>query len=116
MNNLKTEHRLLTHAWTHDVGEVMTAIRASTARRTLQSGCRVVFFELAGDRELHVNVTHAQDTAAPAGWSGPGVTVDGFVHNRRFDCEEPATIARRIQAMVYAPRRRATVAARSATR
>jgi hypothetical protein len=113
MNNLKAEQKLLTNAWIDDVGVLMTAIRAFPARRTLQNGCHVVLFELTGDRELHVNVTHARHTTSPAGWSGPGVTPDGFVHNRRFDCTEAAKIARHIHEMVYAPRRPETVRARN---
>jgi len=113
MNNLKAEQKLLTHAWIDDVSAVMVAIRNFAKRRTLQTSCRVVFFELAGDRTLHVNVIHAKGTTAPAGWSGPGVTADGFVHNRRFHREDPSAIARHIQGMMYAPPRRAAVLERS---
>ena len=112
MNNLHAQQKLVTNAWTDDVGVVMTAIRGFTRRRTLQNACRVVLFELAGDRDLHVNVTHAHHTASPAGWSGPGITPDGFVHNRRFDCIEPEKIARHIREMVFAPRHRAAAALR----
>jgi hypothetical protein len=111
MTNLVAQHRLLTNAWTDDVGVLVAAIRGFTARRTLQNGCRVVLFELAGDRELHVNVIHDRSTASPAGWSGPGVTPDGFVHNRRFDRTDSAKIARHIHTMVYAPRHRVGAAA-----
>ena len=113
MSTLVTHQKLLTKAWIHDVRLVMAAIRQFTARRTLQNGCRVVMFELAGDRELHVNVTHDHHMASPAGWSGPGITPDGFVHNRRFDCTESGRIARHIHDMVYAPRRRAAAPVRS---
>ena len=103
MTNLRAEQKLLTNAWIDDVGAVMKAIRQFTTRRTLENRCRVVLFELAGDRDLHVNVTHERHTASPPGWSGPGVTADGFVHNRRFDRTRPAEIAQHIRAMVFAP-------------
>ena len=106
MSSLRTEHKLLTNAWIDDVAEVTRAMRAFTARRTLENECRVVLFEIAGDRELHVNVTHAQQTVSAAGWSGPGVTPAGFVHNRRFKRTKPARIARHVSETVFAPRDR----------
>lgn len=112
MSPLVAQQKLLTKAWVDDVSLVMAAIRQFTARRTLQNGCRVVLFELAGDRELHVNVTHDHHTASLAGWSGPGITPDGFVHNRRFDRTERA-IARHILDMICAPRHRAAAPVRS---
>src|SRR5215212_9655711 len=105
MNNVTAEQKLLTNVWKDDVGVALTAIRGFEKLRPLRAPCRIVLFELAGDRELHVNVTHAQHTTSPAGWSGPGVTEAGIVHNRRFDCTESSSIARHIRQMVYAPRR-----------
>lgn len=102
MNTVKIEHKLLTNAWIDDALTVMAVVRAFVRRRPLHDGCRIVLFELDGDAALHVNVTHQRSTATPAGWSGPGHTADGFVHNRRFDCTESGTIGRHIQQMVYA--------------
>ena len=102
MNAVKVEQKLLTDAWVDDAVTVMADVRAFVRHHPLHDGCRIVLFELAGDRALHVNVTHQRSTATPAGWSGPGVTADGFVHNRRFDFTQSDKIARHIQAMVYA--------------
>jgi len=112
MDYLQAEQKLVTRAWIDEVGVVMSAIRGFTHRRRLQTDCRVVLFELAGDPELHVNVTHDHPTTSPAGWSGPGVVPGGFVHNRRFDRGQPSAIARHIHAMVFAPRQRAAAAPR----
>jgi hypothetical protein len=109
MRTVTVDQRLLTEAWQDDAGAVVAALRTSTRQRALPTGCRVVLFELAGDRDLHVNVTHQRSTSTPAGWSGPGVTPDGFVHNRRFPSSESHRIARQIHEMVYAPPHRAAV-------
>ena len=76
MNNLHAQQKLVTDAWIEDVGVVMTAISGFTKRRALQNACRVVLFELAGDRDLHVNVTHEHHTASPAliSTTGPSQT------------------------------------------
>jgi hypothetical protein len=102
MSTLIAERRLLTDEWTDDVVAMLGAIRGFTTTRALHNGCRVVLFELAGERELHVNVTHQCRTATARGWSGPGVTPDGFVHNRRFDGMQPKLIVRHIREMVFA--------------
>ena len=60
------------------------------------------FFEVAGDTDLHVNVTHRHETVGVKGWSGPANLPDGFVHNRRFQDRE--VILPHIRAMVFAPR------------
>jgi hypothetical protein len=113
MSTVKTEQKLLTNAWIDDVGRVVTQIRGFAPRRGVPNGCRVVLFELAGDRDLHVNVTHEHHTTSPAGWAGPGIIPDGFVHNRRFDCTQSKQIARHIQTMICAPRHRAAGSSRS---
>ena len=112
MSTVTVDSRTLTEGWQDDAGAIMTAIRVFTRRRALKHGCRVVLFELAGDRDLHVNVIHPQPTATPAGWAGPGETPGGFVHNRRFDYTESDRIARHIQEMVYAPADRALASSR----
>ena len=115
MDNLQAQQKLVTSAWIDDVDTVMTAIRGFTRRRRLQNDCRVVLFELSGDRDLHVNVTHNHHTASPAGWSGPGIVPDGFVHNRRFGRAESGEIADHIHTMVFAPRQRAAAPGRRRT-
>ena len=110
MNTVRVENKIHTEDWQDDGGAIMAAIRAFTRHRALNQGCRVVLFELAGDRDLHVNVIHPHSTATPAGWAGPGETPGGFVHNRRFDFNESDRIARHIQEMVYAPADRAVAA------
>jgi len=99
-----TKHRLLTSAWTEDVETLETAIELFTANRPLANECHVAFFEIAGDRDLHVNVTHHHQTAAVRGWAGPARVPDGFVHNRRFGDTSSNTMIRQIRDMVFAPR------------
>src|SRR5882672_11531493 len=79
-----TDHKLLTSAWTADVATLETAIGQATVRRPLTNDCHVVFFEIPGDDDLHVNVTHQHPTMNVRGWAGPARLPDGFVHNRRF--------------------------------
>lgn len=102
MNIVRIDERLLTDAWQDDAAAVSATVRAVTRRRAVRNGCRIVFFELAGDADLHVNVIHPRPIATPAGWSGPGVTAGGFVHNRRFRFSESRRMARLIEEMVYA--------------
>ncbi|HEU4688520.1 MAG TPA: hypothetical protein VFS23_09175 [Vicinamibacterales bacterium] len=91
-------HKLLTESWTADVETVETAIRRF---RSISNECQVRLFEMAGDRHLHVNVTHKSPTATAPGWAGPASLPQGFVHNRRFS--EPASqIVRHIRNMVFA--------------
>jgi hypothetical protein len=98
------EHRLLTSDWTADVKSVETAIGRFTADRDLDNECQVVMFELPGDFELHVNVTHQYLTNAVAGWAGPGKLINGYVHNRRFGDTPCSQIVRQIREMVFAGR------------
>jgi hypothetical protein len=99
-----TNHKLLTSEWTADVATLETAIGHFTARRPLATDCHVVFFEIAGDGKLHVNVTHQHPTMDVLGWAGPARLPDGFVHNRRFGDAAPAQILRHIRKMVFAAR------------
>ena len=103
MSTIRIDQRLLTDAWEDDVAAVTAAVRAFARRRALRGGCKIVLFELTDDSDLHVNVIHPRSTATPAGWSGPGLTAAGFVHNRRFRYSESNRIARHIQEMVSAP-------------
>jgi len=99
---VSTTHKLLTNSWNGDVASFESAIGRLTARRPLANECEVAFFEIAGDADLHVNVTHRRPTRAVRGWSGPGRLPNGYVHNRRFGGAEPSLILRRIREMVYA--------------
>jgi hypothetical protein len=99
-----TRHRLLTAAWTADVDALERAVERFTLDRVLSNRCDVAFFEVAGDRELHVNITHRHQTREVPGWAGPASMPEGFVHNRRFSDAKPATMIRQIRDMVFAER------------
>jgi hypothetical protein len=102
--SVTSKHRLLTGAWTLDVQTLETAIGLFTANRPLSNECHVALFEIAGDRELHVNVTHHHRTEGVRGWAGPAHMPEGFVHNRRFGDTTPNTMIRQIRDMVFAAR------------
>ena len=93
--------KLLTNTWTADVDIAQTAIERFHPGRS-PANCHVVFFEIAGDRDLHVNVTHRKQTRTQAGWAGPGSMPDGFVYNRRFGYAQARGIARHIRNLVMA--------------
>jgi hypothetical protein len=112
MGKVISEHKLLTGFWTADVDAMETAIGRFAP--SLKNHCQVVLFEMAGDRELHVNVTHEHRTIAVRGWSGPGRVATGFVHNRRFGHTPPRQIIRHIRDMVFAARDRPRRAAGAA--
>jgi hypothetical protein len=97
-------HKLLTDAWTAEVETLETAVGRFTADGPILNRCQVVFFEIAGDSQLHVNVTHQHETIAVRGWAGPGRLPDGFVHNQRFGDAPTREILRRVREVVYAPR------------
>ena len=102
-----TTQRLLTgSAWTEDVETLETAVERFPAERTLADHCQVAFFEIAGDGQLHVNVTHQHQTRTVRGWAGPARLPAGFVHNRRFGHGAPSQIVRQIRDMVFARRDR----------
>ena len=99
-----TRHTLRTNSWTANVATLETAIARLTADRPLANDCQVVFFEIAGDNQLHVNVTHQHPALAVAGWAGPARVPDGFVHNRRFGGDTtPNRMMRYIRDMIFAP-------------
>ena len=100
---IKITHKLLTDAWIPDVRVVKAAIEKFSTKRAVTNDCQVALFEMASDRQLHVNVSHKYPTRTLDGWAGPGKLRDGFVHNRRFD-SEAETIIRHIQEMVFATR------------
>ena len=101
---ITTAHKLLTEAWTEEVEIVETAVRRFRADHAPSHDCRVVLFERARDRHLHVNVTHRHPTAGVSGWAGPGSLPEGHVHNRLFGTMAPSRIIRHIHDMVFAPR------------
>jgi hypothetical protein len=99
--SITTTRKLLTDAWTAEVEALETAIgrfRPST------NDCRVVFFEIAGDGDLHVNITHKYRTRTVSGWAGPASLTDGFVSNRRFGHTQPSRMIAHIRDMVFAIR------------
>jgi hypothetical protein len=102
--NITTTRNLLTRSWTADVAALEMAIRRMTSRRPLTNECGVALFEVVGDRNLHVNVTHRHRTEAPTGWVGPAVLPQGFVHNRTFGDVPPNQIVRHIREMVFSAR------------
>jgi hypothetical protein len=97
-----TTRNLLTNTWTADVDALEAAVKRFPVDQRLVNDCQVAFFEVAGDGQLHVNVTHRQETLGVRGWAGPAHMTDGFVHNRRFGDARPENVIRRIREMVFA--------------
>lgn len=104
-SHLTTKHTLLTRAWTAEVETLETAVGRLEQGRPATGNCRVAFFEVPDDDQLHVNVTHEYRTKTAKGWAGPATLPDGFVHNRRFGDAPLHLIARHIREMVLAERR-----------
>jgi hypothetical protein len=88
--------------WNSDVAALESALGKLIVKRPVTNECQVSFFEVAGDADLHVNVTHQHETVAVKGWSGPASTPNGFVHNRRF--QDRQSILSHIRDMVFAAR------------
>ena|SRR2546428_12329731 len=99
---IRTTRKLLTGSWNADVEKLETAVRQFKSAPTQKNDCHVAFFEIARDRDLHVNVTHAHETIGVSGWAGPAKLAEGFVHNRRFGGTAPSQIVRHIRDMVFA--------------
>ena len=99
-----TKQALLSGVWSGHVQALETAVGRFKAERPLTNDCQVVFFEIPGDRQLHVNVTHRYATKAVAGWAGPGSVPSGFVHNRRFSDTQSSQVIRHVRNMVFAAR------------
>jgi hypothetical protein len=99
---ISTRHQLLSDWWTAEVEALEVAIGRFRTDPTLTNNCDVVFFEIAGDRHLHVNVTHRYPTKPVRGWAGPGEMPDGFVHNRRFGDRSRAEMMRHVRDIVFA--------------
>jgi hypothetical protein len=101
---ITTNQALLTTAWTADVKVLEAALSRCNGEGRLNSSCRVAFFEVAGDPQLHVNVIHPHPTLTMSGWTGPGRTPDGLIHNRAFSRAPRYQILRQIRDMVFASR------------
>lgn len=101
---ITTTRHLLTRAWAADVDVLEDEIGRFAARRSVTNDCKVAMFEIVGDPNLHVNVTHRVQTRAVKGWIGPAVLPEGFVHNRTFAHIPTRAITSQIREMVFAPR------------
>ena len=101
---ISARHQLLSDSWTADVEALEGAIGGFRTDWNLTNNCEVVCFEIAGDPNLHVNVTHRYATKRVNGWAGPGKMPDGFVHNRRFDDTSQAEMIQHVHDMVFATR------------
>jgi hypothetical protein len=102
--NITTTRNLRTGLWKAEVDALEVAIGRLKSRGSQTDDCRVALFEVIGDGNLHVNVTHQHQTSAPNGWAGPAVLPQGFVHNRTFGDVPPNQIVRHIREMVYSAR------------
>jgi hypothetical protein len=104
MGIITTTHQLLTQSWKVDVEALETAIGRFTSHRRVTNDCRIALFEVVGDGNLHVNVTHRHQTQGVRGWAGPAVLRQGFVHNRTFGDMPLNEIVRHIREMVFSAR------------
>lgn len=99
---ITANHALLTTAWTTEVKALEGALARVKVDARVSSDCRVTFFEIAGDQDLHVNVTRRSATEGVAGWAGPGTTPDGSVYNRTFSRMPRYQVLRQIKDMIFA--------------
>ncbi len=100
---ISARHLLLSGSWTEQV-ESLEAIINGFERDGHSDNCEVVFFEIAGDECLHVNVTHRYERRVVSGWAGPGSIPDGFVHSRTFGDTSHREMMRHIRDIVFAER------------
>jgi hypothetical protein len=100
--SIKSSSKLMTEAWSNDVGTLERAIAGFKADRN--NDCQVSFFEIASDGKLHVNVTHRFRTETAPGWAGPAAVAGGFVHNRTFHERRLAHIVKMVRGMALAAR------------
>ena len=101
---LTTSHVLLTDAWTADVNALQAALGRIEKGAGLSSDCRVTFFEVAGDAQLHVEVTHRSAAANVNGSPGAESASERVVHNRAFSRAPRYQVLRGIREMVFAGR------------
>jgi hypothetical protein len=100
---LTSTRKLLTASWLGHVDSIEATLWRFYDQHPLASDCDVMFFEIAADEMLHVNVTHRCLTKGSGGWAGPGDTPVGFVHNRRFGSATAVPqLARQVREMVFA--------------
>src|SRR5258706_13229694 len=102
--DLSSTRKLLTNAWTKRVETAEIEIRRFKLKRPLTNDCKVVFFEIADDTSLHVNVTHRYPTKEIICWAGPAAVPEGFVHTPKFGHPAPAQIIHFIPNMVFSDR------------
>ena len=88
--------------WSAEVERIERELERMTAAHHVPYDCRISFFEVAGDSDLHVNVTQQARTTPVKGWAGPGDTDGGFVYNRRFRDERE--VLKRIREVIFAAR------------
>ena len=94
---ITSSHVLLTDAWTADVKALQAALGRITDAPEGRD-CRVTFFEVPGDRELHVSVTHQYPTDDGA---GARPTPHGIVPDRTFVRMPRYQVLRQIRDMVF---------------
>jgi hypothetical protein len=95
--------KLLTDSWTKNVDAVEAVVGRFRPGPAAKNECHVVFFEMATDVQLHVNVTHKYPTKSAPGWAGPAILPQGFVHNRRFsEGQSSGQIVRQVRDMILA--------------
>ena len=75
---LTLTRKALSAAWAADVSSIEASMWRFNGQHPLTNDCDVVFFEIAGDETLHVNVTHRRVTKEIRGWAGPADTPKGF--------------------------------------
>ena len=99
---LTSTRKLLSASWSAEVDAIERGMSVVENAHPLASDCVVVFFEIATDQKLHVNVTHRHRTEPVRGWAGPADTPQGFVHNRTFGAAPTARIVHHVREMVFA--------------
>jgi hypothetical protein len=99
---ITANHALLTGAWTMEVRSLEAALARVKPEAGVNGQCRVTFFEVAGDGDLHVNVMHHAATEGVTGWAGPGMMPDGVVYNRKFNHIPRYQVLRQIKNMIFA--------------
>jgi hypothetical protein len=99
---LTSTRKLLSASWSAEVDAIERGMSVFENAHPLASDCAVVFFEIATDEMLHVNVTHRYRTEPVRGWAGPADTPQGFVNNRIFGAASKARIVHHVRQMVFA--------------
>jgi len=95
---ITSSHALLTDAWTKDVTALQAALGRIKADTPGGCDCCVTFFEVPGDRELHVSVTHQYPTDEGV---GARPAPHGIVADRTFVRMPRYQVLRQIRDMVF---------------